>query len=348
VAKAKRPPPLVIGGVSVAAGERRTIELPLSRVFSHLDLNMPVQVIRGRQAGPVLCVSAGVHGDELNGVEIVRRLTTQPALDRIKGTLIAVPIVNVFGFIHQTRYLPDRRDLNRSFPGSETGSLTARLAHLFMQEVVSHCDYGIDLHTGALHRSNLPQIRAALENEQTERLAKAFGTPVIIDSRIRDGSLREALHERGLAMLLYEAGEALRFDEVSIRAGVRGVLAVMRELAMLPASRSRRRRSEPSIALDTSWVRAPNSGLLHPHVGLGARVRRGDSLGTVVSPFGEPATSLTSPIGGIVIGMSQIPLLNEGDAAVHIAQVDRPQRVERAVEAFHDRYQGTPADDNED
>ncbi len=347
MAKADRSAPLTIGGESVAPGERRAIELPLSRVFSHIDFNMPVQVVRGRRPGPVLCVSAGVHGDELNGVEIVRRLMKQSALGRIRGTLIAVPVVNVFGFLQQTRYLPDRRDLNRSFPGSETGSLAARLAHLFMTEVVEHCDYGIDLHTGAIHRTNLPQIRATLDDERTVGLAKAFGAPVIIDARVRDGSLRAALHERGIPMLLYEAGEALRFDEVSIRAGVRGVISVMRELGMLPKTRSRR-RAEPTTALDSSWVRAPDSGIFRSRVRLGARVRKGDTLGTVVSPFGEPEAAIRSHLTGIVIGMSQIPLLNEGDAAFHIAQVERPTHVEKAVEAFQDRYQAPTNAEDED
>ena len=340
MAKAERPAPLRIGGETIGAGQRRTIELPLSRVFSHVDLNMPVQVVRGRRPGPVLCVSAGVHGDELNGVEIVRRLLRQSALDRIRGTLIAVPVVNVFGFIQQTRYLPDRRDLNRSFPGSETGSLAARLANLFMNEVVRHSDYGIDLHTGAIHRSNLPQIRATLDSERTTDMAKAFGTPVIIDARLRDGSLRAALHDRGIPMLLYEAGEALRFDEVSIRAGVRGVISVMRQIGLLAPTRRSRRRPEPTIALDSTWVRAPDSGIFSTRVRLGARVRKDDTLGTVVSPFGEQEAAITSHVSGIVIGMSQIPLLNEGDAAFHVAQVERPTHVEKAVEAFQDRYLG--------
>jgi predicted deacylase len=344
VARAERAAPLTLGGETITAGERRTIELPLSRVFSHVDLNMPVQVVRGRRPGPVLCVSAGVHGDELNGVEIVRRLLKQSALSRIRGTLLAVPVVNVFGFIQQTRYLPDRRDLNRSFPGSETGSLAARLAHLFMGEVVAHSDYGIDLHTAAVHRTNLPQIRATLDSEQTTEMAKAFGAPVIIDARLRDGSLRAAMHDRGKPLLLYEAGEALRFDEVSIRAGVRGAIAVMRQLGMLPRTRTRRARAEPAVALDSSWVRAPDSGIFRARVRLGARVRRDDTIGTVASPFGEHETLIKSPFSGIVIGMSQIPLLNEGDAAFHIAQVERPTHVERAVEAFQDRYQGEPAD----
>lgn len=330
---------MIIGGTQVAAGERVTIELPLARVYSHLDLNMVVQVVRGKRSGPTLCVAAGIHGDEINGVEIVRRLLRQKALSRLRGTLIAVPVVNVFGFIQQTRYLPDRRDLNRSFPGSDHGSLAARLAHLFMTEVVAHSDYCIDLHTASVHRTNLPQIRAALDSDDgVLRLARAFGAPVIVDSRLRDGSLREAVHARGIPLLVYEAGEALRIDEVAVRAGVRGVISVMREIGMLPKSRSRADRPQPTIARDSTWIRAPGSGILQSTVRLGAHVRAGESLGRLVSPYGESETRIVSEVEGIVIGMTRIPLLNEGDAAFHVADVKRPVAVEKAVEAFHGHY----------
>lgn len=345
MARGERVPPLTIGGVTVHAGEMRTLEIPLARVFSHVDLSMVVRVLRGSRPGPVLCVTAGIHGDEINGVEIVRRLLEQPNLARIHGTLIAVPVVNVFGFLQQTRYLPDRRDLNRSFPGSEKGSLAARLAHLFSTEVMAHCDYGIDLHTGAIHRTNLPQIRASLDNERTLALARAFGAPVILDASLRDGSLRASADEHGIPMLLYEAGEALRLDAIAVRAGVRGVTAVMRELGMLPRSRSKRTRAEPAVARDSTWVRAPGSGIFQARLRLGARVRRGDVLGRLMSPFGEAEVEITAPVGGIIIGMSQIPLLNEGDAAFHIARVDRPAAVERAVEAFQDHHAEPTADD---
>ncbi len=337
MAKAKHPP-LTIGGVRIAAGERRTLELPLARVFSHADLNMTVQVVRGERPGPVLCVSAGVHGDELNGVEIVRRLLKQKNLARLRGTLIAVPVVNLFGFLQQTRYLPDRRDLNRCFPGSEKGSLAARLAHLFMTQIMAHADYAIDLHTGALHRRNLPQIRACLSDTRTAEMAHAFGAPVILDASLRDGSLRAAAHERGIPMLVYEAGEALRMDEVAVRAGVRGITTVMRELGMLARTRRRKAPPEPITALGSTWLRAADSGLFRSHVRLGARVRQGDTLGVLASPFGEGEVTMQAHAGGIIIGMSQIPLLNEGDAAFHIAEVERPTAAQRAVEAFHDRY----------
>ncbi len=315
--------PLTIADVTVEPGERRSIDLEVGRLYTHTPTTMPVQVLCGRQAGPVLFVSAAIHGDELNGVEIIRRLLKVPALRRLKGTLIAVPIVNLHGFINLSRYLPDRRDLNRSFPGSGKGSLAARVAHLFMSEIVSQATHGIDLHTGAVHRSNLPQIRANLDNEETLTLAQAFGTPVILNSALRDGSLRMAAMDHDIPILVYEAGEALRFDEMAIRGGVEGAVRVMRELGMLPRTR-KKTPPAPLVARSSSWVRAPDSGLFRARAGLGDRVRGGETvLGAVSDPFGETEHEIEAPFSGIVIGRLNLPLVNEGDAIYHIARFYR-------------------------
>ena len=209
---------VTVGGETVQPGTRRIVDLPVADLYTHTSLNMPVQIINGRRAGPTLFVTAAIHGDEINGVEIIRRLLRLKTLASIRGTLLAVPIVNVHGFLDQSRYLPDRRDLNRSFPGSEKGSVAARLAHMLVTEVINQSDCGIDLHTGSLHRSNLPQIRANLGDPRTRELAQLFGVPVLLNSGMRDGSLRQYAAEKGVPMLLYEAGEALRFDELAIRA----------------------------------------------------------------------------------------------------------------------------------
>ena len=211
---------ITIGSVEVGPGQRRVVELPIADLYTGTSLSMPVHVICGRRAGPVLFVSAAIHGDELNGVEIVRRLLKRKALKSLRGSLLAVPVVNVHGFLLQSRYLPDRRDLNRSFPGSAKGSVAARMANVFVRQVVSKADYGIDLHTGAINRATLPQIRADLDDEKSFELAKAFGVPVVVDAEARDGSLRACAQELGLPTLTYEAGEALRFDEICIGAGV--------------------------------------------------------------------------------------------------------------------------------
>ena len=245
----------------------------------------------------------------------------------------------------QSRYLPDRRDLNRSFPGSARGSVAARLAHVFASEIVAKANFGIDLHTGAVHRSNLPQIRADLSDEATLKLAEAFGSPIIINSNLRDGSLREHAAARGIPMLLYETGEALRFDEVGIRAGIRGILSVMRAISMLPATKKPRQFPTPIVARNTSWVRAPQSGMVNSGIRLGQRVEKGQTIATICDPFGETESALEAPFRGVIIGRSNLPLAHEGDALFHLAAVDSLRAVEAVVEQFqiqHDPEQTEP------
>lgn len=330
----------IINGISIKPGTSTTVELPAGRLYTQAPMSIPVHVIRGKKPGPHLFISAAMHGDEINGVEIIRRLLKHSSLKRLRGTIIAVPIVNIHGLISHSRYLPDRRDLNRSFPGTDKGSLAARLANLFMQEIVRNSTHGIDLHTGAIHRSNLPQIRANLEDPETERLARAFDVPVLISSNIRDGSLREAAAEYGIPMLLYEAGEALRFDEVSIRAGVKGIIKVMRALQMIPASSSKikKKHYEPVVARSSSWMRAPDSGILRTMVPLGGRVKKGTLLGIVSDPFGTREALLTASFSGIVIGRTNLPLVNEGDALYHIARFEDMQEVEAKVGHFQGEH----------
>jgi uncharacterized protein len=328
--------PIMIGGIQVQPGTRKSIDLEITRLYTHTPTTMPVQVLCGRQAGPVLFVSAAIHGDELNGVEIIRRLLKAPALKRLKGTLIAVPIVNLLGFIQTSRYLPDRRDLNRCFPGTSKGSLAARIADLFMKEIVSRSSHGIDLHTGAIHRANLPQLRANLDDPQTLEMARAFGTPVILNAAIRDGSLRSAAATRDVPILLYEAGEALRLDELSIRGGVEGIVRVMRLLGMLPATRGKA-APDPIVARSSSWVRAPQSGILRTYARLGERVHRDQSvLGAVADPFGEQEQEIRAPFSGIIIGRLNLPLVSEGDAIFHIARFHRTDVAAGRVEDYNE------------
>ena len=331
---------LRINGESIAPGSSVTLELPLPHLYTRTPMTMPVHVRRGRRAGPTLFVCAAVHGDELNGVEIIRRLMKRRALKSIHGTIIAAPIVNVYGVIDRSRYLPDRRDLNRSFPGSGRGSLAARLADLFMTEIVARCTHGIDLHTGALHRGNLPQVRGKLDDEETLRLARLFGVPVLINADLRDGSLREAAAACGIPMLLYEAGEALRFDEVSIRAGVQGILNVMRGLEMLPPVRGRKRPArEPFVARSSLWVRAPASGIFRGTVSLGAHVKKDGLLGTIAEPVGDTESEVRAALGGIVIGRSNLPLVLEGEALFHIASFEDLRQVAEQVEEFQTAHE---------
>ena len=328
-----RQEPFTLGGTEVAGGERTTIELPMARLYTHSKITLPVHVVHGRKAGPTLFVSAAIHGDEINGVEIIRRLLHHKAIARLKGTLLAVPVVNPYGFIQRSRYLPDRRDLNRSFPGTPKGSLAGRIAHLFMQEIVCRSSHGIDIHTGSNYRSNLPQIRTSLDNEENLRLAKAFGTPMIIHSETRDGSLREAVADLGIPVLLYEAGEALYFNESAIRSGVRGVLNVMRAIGMLPADR-KKVCQVPLVSRKTSWVRASRSGVFFKQATLGTLVLKGERLGLINDPLGDQEENICAPFTGVVIGQLTLPLVHEGDALINLAHVDDLSEAEDVLDDY--------------
>ncbi|GLS28182.1 succinylglutamate desuccinylase/aspartoacylase family protein [Marinibactrum halimedae] len=329
-----------IGGERINPGERKAIKIPIVAMATHETTDMTAHVINGKSTGPTLFVSAAIHGDEINGVEIIRRLLKQKQIARLNGTLIAIPIVNIHGFITQSRYLPDGRDLNRSFPGSEKGSLAGRMAHTFFNEVIAQCTQGIDLHTGARHRENLPQIRADMSQEETRNLATAFGVPAIIDSKIRDGSLRAVTEEAGIPVLLYEAGEALRFDEISIRAGVRGILNVMRHLGMLPRLKNKEPRHPPIISNSTAWVRATHSGVLRALLPLGAKAEKGSTLGVIADPLGDGEYPVIAPEDAIVIGRTNLPLTHEGDALFHLAYYKRKtDTVLDQVEEFQERFE---------
>lgn len=302
----------------VAPGRRAKLELPIARLVSGTPVALPVLVLHGRGPGPSVWLSAALHGDELCGVEIIRRILEQVDTASLAGTLIAVPVVNVHGFNTGDRYLPDRRDLNRSFPGSARGPLASRVAHLMMTEIIGRCEVGIDLHTGSDHRINLPQIRGDLDNPDVLRLAQAFAAPVSLHSRVRDGSLREAATESGATALLYEGGEADRFDESSITAGTDGCLRVLAHRGMIEAAPPATRSTE--MARSSRWMRARMSGILHLDVRLGDRVETGQVIATVHDPFGKRLGTIKSNATGVVIGNTQRPLVNRGDALLHVAE----------------------------
>jgi uncharacterized protein len=314
--------PFPIGGEAVPPGSRRTVDLPLSVLSNHTPVTLPVRVVHGRLPGPALFVSAAVHGDEVQGVEIIRRLLKVRGLSGISGTLLAIPIVNAFGFISHSRYMPDRRDLNRSFPGSELGSLAAQLADLFMREVVRKADLGIDLHTAATHRTNLPQIRISGASDRLRALARAFGAPVVIETGFRDGSLRKAAAAEGVEMLLYEAGEALRFDEAAIRLGVRGILSVMEAAGMTPPPRAPAPLShDPAWSRAIRWLRSPKGGILRTFRQAGDAVEAGEVLAVVSDPFGARELPVTAAEAGLIIGRTNLPVVNLGDALFHLARL---------------------------
>ena len=328
-----------IAGTTINPGGKKTIRIPVAPLYTHSELTMPVHVLHGRKTGPRLFVSAAIHGDELNGVEIIRRLVKMKRLQRLRGTLVAVPVVNVYGFIKQSRYLPDRRDLNRFFPGSEKGSLTSQLADLVVEEIVQTSAYGIDLHAGSNHRINLPQIRANLGDPETRELAMAFKAPVVIDAPAKDGSLRQVAADMKIPLLLYEAGESLRFDELSIKAGIRGILWVMENIGML-SRRGTGSGLEPLVAETTTWVRAPASGIFQNRVRLGKRVGKNTILGKIADPFGSEETEVRATCNGMVIGSLNLPLVHQGDALFHIAQFKRSAAIEPTLEEFQEELNG--------
>jgi uncharacterized protein len=314
----------IIGDEAVAPGTQRTIDLSVSMLSNHMPMTLPVRVIHGVAPGPVMFLAGAVHGDEITGVEIVRRVLRDEAMTSIAGTLLAVPIVNSLGFLNHSRYLPDGRDLNRCFPGSDRGSLGSILADLFLREVVLRSQYGIDLHSAGAHRINLPQVRIAPDQPELLDLAEAFGAPVILVSKLRDGSLRQYAGHAGVKVLLYEGGEALRLDEMSVRVGVLGILRVMKALGMILDPSVRFGRVQPAISHSSNWLRAPDGGILATRYLKGERVRRGESLGEVSDPFGERRTPIIAPEDGIIIGHTNLPVVNRGDALFHVARVKDP------------------------
>ena len=334
--------PLSIAGVTVKPGQQTTIQVPVPRLYTHTAMTMPVHVIHGKKDGPRLFVSAAIHGDEIIGTEIIQHLMQLKKIGSIKGTLLAVPVVNVYGFLQQSRYSPDRRDLNRFFPGSDKGSLTSQIADTFMAEIVRKSTHGIDLHAGSNHRTNLPQIRADVNDPQIKMMAEAFSVPVVINSKLRDGSLRKAAAEEGIPFLLYEAGEALRFDEGAIRAGIRGILSVMESIGMLKPRQTKTSTVNPLIADTTTWVRAPSSGILQMSLPLGSKVGKNKRLGQITDPFGIHGSSIIeSPISGMVIGKLNLPLVHQGDAVIHIAHIDRLSGIDPVIADFKEEVQIT-------
>lgn len=314
-----------LGAVVVHPGEQVRVEIALAQMATQGSLGMPVEVIFGEEPGPRLLVCGAVHGDEINGIEIIRQLLPLLSPMTLRGALIAVPIINVPGFLAQSRYLPDRRDLNRSFPGSRSGSQASRIAFTFMENIVKQSTHVIDIHTAAQHRQNMPQIRANLNDEDCLRLAEAFGAPVIVHSAERDGSLRMAAGSEGLPTIVYEAGEACRFDPGAIETGLVGVLGVMHQLGMVSAEDihfkklSAKSKAETLTYAASKWIRASRGGLFRSHVRPGDVVHKDQFLGFIADAFGEGMSTLRAPKAGIVIGLHCNPVVHHGDALVHLA-----------------------------
>lgn len=309
-----------IADAEIRPGERLHMEIPVGGLPTQTPLGIPLEVVNGTQAGPCLWLSAALHGDEVNGVEIVRELLDRIDPMTLRGAVIAVPIVNVFGFIHQSRYFPDRRDLNRSFPGSATGSLAARVARIFLEEIVSRCTHGIDLHTGPDGRYNFPHLRANLADPETRRCAEAFAAPLMMSSKAPTGSLRHTVASRQIPILVFEGGEARRFDDHAVAYGLAGIMRVMKELDMIddvidPPTLT------PLQTKSTKWIRARRSGVLRLNVESGQFVEKRQLLGTIGDVFERQSTPVKAPHSGMIISHVTHPLVHQGDAIMHIAKI---------------------------
>lgn len=324
---------ICFSGVKVAKGSNVTINIELPKLYN-TPTQLPIRVIRGKEDGPTVFISAAIHGDEINGIEIIRRFRKLPILKQLKGTVVLIPIVNIYGVMNLSRYLPDRRDLNRNFPGSPKGSLTSRVADVFFNEVVKKFDLGIDLHTASNHRSNLPQIRTNIYDKYTLKLAKAFKAPVVLHSDLLDGSLRAITRESGIPVLLYESGEALRFDELSIRVGVKGIVNVLEELKMLPKVLDDADKKQPVVVKHSSWLRSPESGIIRTIAELGSTVKKGDLVAYIYDPLDDNNYELLAPFDGIIIGKSELPLIQEGDALFHIANFKKLLIADQKINYF--------------
>ena len=345
----------LIAGHSVAPGTIAHIRIPVSHQVTGLEASLALQIVHGRKDGPCVFVSAAIHGDEIIGTGIIQRLLQTVTADTLSGTLILAPAVNIYGFMQHSRYLPDRRDLNRSFPGSSGGSLASQLARCFLDHVIEPCSLGIDLHSAAVHRFNLPQIRIAAGDRKLVELAMAFGAPIIIESPLRGGSMRALAAERGTPMLLLEAGEALRFDRFSLEVGTSGILRVLAHIGMLDLPDALDTPRVPIRSNASRWVRSPRGGVTHRLRKSGDAVLAGEELARVTGLFGEEPQVVTSPIDGIVIGHATLPVVYQGDALFHIAEVDNPRdigkragTVSEAIEASEPRGPAAPMLDEDE
>lgn len=329
---------IIIGNETITPGQRKTILLPMPKLYDWTPISLPIHVISGSEEGPSLCITAAIHGDEINGVEIIRRLLKKKGLKQIHGSVIAIPIVNVYGFLYQERNLMDKRDLNRSFPGSSKGSLASILAQIISKQILSQSTHAIDLHTGSNHRFNLPQIRANLDMPGIEDLARAFNVPVILHSTFRDGSMREYANEQGIPILVYEGGESLRFDEFSIRTGINGILSVMGALGMIKLSKYGIKKCTPTVSRNSYWIRAPISGILRHIKKAGNKVTKDEVIAIIANPASTEEYKLKSPISGIIIGENKLPLVHSGQALFHIASFEKLHVVAEQLENLQETF----------
>ena len=328
--------PLTICHTQVHPGERITIGLPTPEIYTCAPVHMPIHILHGRRKGPTLVICAAMHGDEVNGIAIIQRLLALSLLKKLSGTLIMVPVVNIFGLIQSSRNLPDKRDLTGSFPGSNTGSYAARLAHLFSTEILAHATHCIDLHTGEPHRYRLPHIQTNLDHAVTQEMAECFGAPLAIHTSSKRGLLWQMGDEGFIPTLIYEGGEALRLDELTVRTGVKGIVRIMRYLGMIKDSKAKKPQNiQPLIARQIEEVWAPGSGLCRLHKRVGSHVQEGEVIGDISDPFGTVQSyQIKAPTQGLITSYNYLPLVNEGEPVFEIAKYTQAEKAIERMEGW--------------
>ena len=301
----------------IKAGEKKVINLQIARLISGTEIDLPIHVFRSKKAGPVILLSGGLHGDEVNGIEIIRRIIESKVLNQLKcGSVIAIPVMNIYGFLNFSREVPDGKDINRFFPGNKTGSLASRVAYNLTRTVLKEIDFGIDFHTGGANRTNYPQIRYAPDDEKAVELAQIFNAPVSLASKMIDKSIRKEVHKMGKSMIVFEGGESMRFDEHAIQEGINGATKVLNHFDMLKAETS---PNECHDFSESAWIRARNSGMVKLEKASGEFIEKGELLAIITDPFADFKTRIKAKEDGLIIGHNNAPLVNQGDALFHIA-----------------------------
>jgi predicted deacylase len=307
---------VIIADQVIRPGEFKEININIARLPSRTQIETPIYIYRGVEDGPVLALTAGMHGDEINGMEIVRRMLDGGLNRVLRGTTVCMPVINVYGFLNYSRDVPDGKDINRSFPGSKSGSLASRVAYHLMKEVIPFIDYGVDFHTGGAMRANYPQVRCMLNDPKNVALAEAFHAPFTIDSPFRPHSLRQSAYKLGKNIIVFEGGESLRFDPYAIENGIEGTLRLMKYLNMIDTAPAPREANR--VIWSSSWVRAKNAGLFQSNVRYGELIHKNQWIGTITDPFGEFKEQIKAQMTGFVVGLNNNPVVNAGDALLHL------------------------------
>jgi len=313
---------IVIGGETVSPGVEKLLSISIDRLPTGTLIDIPVYVYNSKKPGPTILVQAGLHGDEINGIEIVRRMLAEKRFKVKKGAVIAVPILNIFGFIHFSRDVPDGKDVNRSFPGTKTGSMASRIAYHYVTQIMHQIDYGIDLHTGGGQRHNFPQIRYTVEDSMSLKLAEVFNAPISFPSKLIKGSFRNAAFRMNKPTIVFEAGESMRFDDYSIMEGMQGILNVLKHFGMVSNSTPNYVERNKTIQLTSRrWLRAPTAGMFIPEITNGSEITKGQQLGIITDTFAKRTKQIKAPFDGYVFCVNHQAVINQGEALFHVGMV---------------------------